>query len=91
MPPQNLGYHLTLLGPRGADYAPHITTGPPIFLDDAAPLQSINFDPPWFRFWRRGGNNTCIRVLTGKTGDPYVGKLLDNDCTNAKVFSICEL
>ena len=34
-----MGYQLTLFGPRGADYAHHITTGPPIFLDDAASLQ----------------------------------------------------
>ena len=27
--PQVLGYQLTLFGPRGADYARHITTGPP--------------------------------------------------------------
>ena len=39
VPPQNLGYQLTLFGPRGADYARHITTGPPIFLNDAASLQ----------------------------------------------------
>ena len=38
-PPQVLGYQLILLGPRGADYARHITTAPPpIFLDDAASL-----------------------------------------------------
>ena len=39
-PSQVLGYQLTLFGPRGADCARHITTGPlpPIFLDDAAPL-----------------------------------------------------
>ena len=36
-----MGYQLTLFGPRGADYAPHITTGPPIFLDYAAPLYYI--------------------------------------------------
>jgi hypothetical protein len=30
-PPQVLGYQLTLFGPRGADYARHITTGPPSF------------------------------------------------------------
>ena len=35
---QVLGYQLTLFGPRGADYARHITTGPPIFMDDAASL-----------------------------------------------------
>ena len=29
MPPQVLGYQLTLFGPRGADYARHITTAPP--------------------------------------------------------------
>ena len=29
VPPQVLGYQLTLFGPRGADYARHITTGPP--------------------------------------------------------------
>ena len=29
VPPQVLEYHLTLFGPRGADYARHITTGPP--------------------------------------------------------------
>ena len=38
MPPQVLGYQLTLFGPRGADYARYITTCPPIFLDDAASL-----------------------------------------------------
>ena len=38
--PQVLGYQLTLLGSRGADYARHITTGPPIFLDNAASLYS---------------------------------------------------
>ena len=38
VPPQVLGYKLTLFGPRGADYARHITTGPPIFLDNAASL-----------------------------------------------------
>ena len=37
--PQVLEYQLTLFGPRGADYARYITTGPPIFLDDAASLQ----------------------------------------------------
>ena len=31
-PPQVLGYQLTLFGPRGADYAHHITTAPPIVL-----------------------------------------------------------
>ena len=57
VPPQVLGYQLTLFGPRGqimlailllgassnmgADYARHITTGPPIFLDDAASLHYI--------------------------------------------------
>ena len=30
-PPQVLGYQLTLFGPRGADYARYITTGPPSF------------------------------------------------------------
>ena len=40
--PQILGYQLTLFGPRGADYAHHITTGPPIFLDDAAPLSTFS-------------------------------------------------
>ena len=40
-PPQVLGYQLTLFGPRGADYARHITTGPPIFLDDAASLTRV--------------------------------------------------
>ena len=45
-PPQVLGYQLTLFGPRGADYAPHITTGPPIFLDDVAPLASkVQLEP----------------------------------------------
>ena len=29
--PQVLGYQLTLFGPRGEDYARHITTGPPYF------------------------------------------------------------
>ena len=29
VPPQVLGYQLTLFRPRGADYAHHITTGPP--------------------------------------------------------------
>jgi hypothetical protein len=36
-----LGYQLTLFRPRGADYARHITTGPPIFFDDAASLQWV--------------------------------------------------
>ena len=36
VPPQVLGYQLTLFGPRGADYARYITTCPPIFLGDAA-------------------------------------------------------
>ena len=31
VPPQVLGYQLTLFRPRGADYARHITTGPPSF------------------------------------------------------------
>ena len=54
--------------------------------------QSINFDPPWYgNFGKRGGLFTCIRVLTGKTTHPNVGKMLDNDCTTIKVFSICEL
>ena len=30
-PPQFFGCQLTLFGPRGADYARHITTGPPSF------------------------------------------------------------
>ena len=38
VPPQVLGYQLTLFGPRGADYARYITTCPPIFLDNAASL-----------------------------------------------------
>ena len=40
VPPQVLGYQLTLFGPRGADYARYITTCPPIFLGDAAFLIS---------------------------------------------------
>ena len=36
--PQVLGYQLPLFGPRRADYVLHITTDPPIFLDDAASL-----------------------------------------------------
>ena len=40
VPPQVLGYQLTLFGPRGADYARHITTCPPIFSDGAASLLS---------------------------------------------------
>ena len=28
MPPRNLGYQLTLFGPKGADYARNITTAP---------------------------------------------------------------
>ena len=31
VPPQGLGYQFTLFGPMGADYAHHITTGPPSF------------------------------------------------------------
>ena len=42
MPHQNVGNHLTLVGPREADNDRHITTGPPIFLDDAAPLEYQN-------------------------------------------------
>ena len=34
--PEILRYHLTLFKTRGADYARHITTCPPIFSDDAA-------------------------------------------------------
>ena len=41
VPPQVLGYQLTLLGSRGADYARRITTGPPIILDNAASLEDI--------------------------------------------------
>ena len=37
-PSQVLRYQLTLFGPRGADYARHITTGPPIILDDAVSM-----------------------------------------------------
>ena len=37
-PSQVLGYQLTLFGPRGTEYARHITAGPPIFLEDAASL-----------------------------------------------------
>ena len=40
VPPQVLGYQLTLFGPRVADYARHITTGRPIFLDDTASLHN---------------------------------------------------
>ena len=40
-PPQVLGYQLTLFVPRGADYARHVTTCPPIFSDDAASLTCI--------------------------------------------------
>ena len=36
--PQVLGYQLSLFGSRGVDYAGHITTGSPIFLDDAESL-----------------------------------------------------
>ena len=36
-----LGYQLTIFRPRGTDYACHTTTGPPIFLDDAASLCNI--------------------------------------------------
>jgi hypothetical protein len=45
-PPKILGCHYPLFGPRGADYARHITTGPPIILDDAASLvlNLISFD-----------------------------------------------
>ena len=44
VPPQVLGYQLTLFGPRGEDYARHITTGPaPIFLEDAASLERLGF------------------------------------------------
>ena len=41
VPPQVLGYRLTLFGPRGADYARHITMCPPIFSDDAASLLKL--------------------------------------------------
>ena len=43
VPPKNLGYQLTLFGPRAADYVHHIITGPPIFLDDAASLYCVYF------------------------------------------------
>ena len=42
VPPQVLGYQLTLFGPRGADYVRHITTCPPIFSEDAASLNGNN-------------------------------------------------
>ena len=41
VPPHVLGYQLNLFGPRGADYARHITTCPPIFSDDAASLRPV--------------------------------------------------
>ena len=44
VPPQVLGYQLTLFKLRGADYARHITTGPPIILDDAASLCGIRLE-----------------------------------------------
>ena len=50
-PPQVLGYQLTLFRPRVADYARHITTGHPIFLDDAASLNSLLVPSPTFTFW----------------------------------------
>ena len=55
-PPPIYGYKLILFGPRGADYACHITTAPlpPIFLEDAASLlycvKSIHFNCCHF-FW----------------------------------------
>ena len=37
-PFKNLGYKLTLFGPREADYAAILLLAPPIFLDDASSL-----------------------------------------------------
>ena len=39
-PPPVLGHQVTLFGPRGADYAQLITTGPPRLLDDSASLST---------------------------------------------------
>ena len=51
MPPQVLGYQLTLFGPRGADYARHITTCPPIFSDVAASLRSDGNSRTFYWIW----------------------------------------
>ena len=42
VPFKNLGYKLTLFGPREADYAAILLLAPPIFLDDAACLFKIS-------------------------------------------------
>ena len=74
VPPQNLGYQLTLFGPRGADYARHITTGPPIFLDDAA-FTSVRVRIMLFHFLMLLAGGDFIKSL------PEIGNLsyLDND------------
>ena len=43
-----LGYQLTLFGPRGADYARHITTGPPSFwmMRRLCNVLVDHYDPP---------------------------------------------
>ena len=43
VPPQVLGYQLTLFGPRGADYACHITSAPPHLFGVFEPCQKDDF------------------------------------------------
>ena len=51
-PPQVLGYQLTLFRPRGADYAQHITTGPPSFWT----MRRLC----WFNFRRTGVHSYAV-------------------------------
>ena len=66
VPPQVLRYQLTLFGPRGADYARHITTGPPIFLDDAASLLNIYLLKKYVKYYSLSFNFLQQRHLNGK-------------------------
>ena len=43
--PPSFGISVNPIRTKGADYARHITTGPPIFLDDAASLKIFTFGP----------------------------------------------
>ena len=54
-PPKNLGYQLTLFGPRGADYARHITAGPPSFWTMRRLWMLMRFD--------RKGERICLKNI----------------------------
>ena len=49
--PQKSGISVNPIWTKGADYARHITTGPPIFLDDAAPLVCLKDQLLYLGYW----------------------------------------